>query len=164
MLVFPRVKITDILFARAIVELLSAGLIIIILALIFSACDIDFMPVNPVQACFAVGASMLLGVGVGVINAIIAAAVPMWVTGYNILNIFMWITSGVLFVPHALPEVLRYPLSFNPIVHGIEWMRSAYYEGYGNAYLDKGYMIGWALSCLCIGLLLERLVRGKMLQ
>jgi capsular polysaccharide transport system permease protein len=76
----------------------------------------------------------------------------------------MYLTSGIYFVPHALPEVLRYPLSFNPIVHGIEWLRSAYYEGYGNSYLDKGYMIGWALACLCLGLLLERLVRGKLLQ
>lgn len=164
LLIFPRVKITDILIARAVVEILSAGLVIIILAIIFWAYGINFIPINPIQACFALGASMLLGLGVGVVNAIIAAAFPVWITGYALINIGLWIISGVFFVAHALPEVLRYPLSFNPVVHAVEWMRSAYYEGYGDSYLDKGYLIGYGAICLCFGLLLERLVRGRLLQ
>jgi capsular polysaccharide transport system permease protein len=164
LLIFPRVKITDILLARAIIEILSAGVVVIILAIIFWAYGINFTPINPVQACFALGASMLLGLGVGVINAIVAAAIPIWVSAYNLVIIFLWITSGVFFVAHALPEALRYPLSFNPIVHAVEWMRAAYYEGYGDSYLDKSYLIGYGTICLCYGLLLERLVRGRLLQ
>ena len=164
LLLFPRVKITDILFARAIVEALSAGCVVLILAIIFWADGIDFMPLNPAQACFALGASMLLGLGAGVINAIIAAAYPIWITGYSLFTIFLWLSSGVFYVASALPETLRYPLSFNPIVHGVEWMRSAYYEGYSGSFLDKAYIIWFALSLLSVGLLLERVVRGKLLQ
>jgi capsular polysaccharide transport system permease protein len=164
MLLFPRVKITDILFARALVEALNAGCVVLILAVIFWAYGIDFMPLDPAQACFALAASVLLGLGVGVINAIIAAAYPLWATGYALFTIFLWFTSGVFYVAGALPEALRYPLSFNPIVHGVEWMRSAYYEGYGGAFLDKAYIIWFALSLLFVGLLLERVVRGKLLQ
>ena len=43
-------------------------------------------------------------------------------------------------------------------------MRAAYYEGYGDSYLDKYYVIGYGAFCLCFGLLLERLVRGRLLQ
>jgi capsular polysaccharide transport system permease protein len=107
---------------------------------------------------------MLLGLGTGVINAIIAAAFPMWVTGFTLIILFLWLTSGVFFIAHALPESLRYPLSFNPVVHFVEWMRAAYYEGYGDSYLDKYYVIGYGAFCLCFGLLLERLVRGRLLQ
>jgi capsular polysaccharide transport system permease protein len=164
MLLFPRVKITDILFARAIIEALSAGCVVLILAVIFWAYGIEFMPLNPAQACFALAASMLLGLGVGVINAIIAAAYPIWTTGFSLLTIFLWFTSGVFYVANALPEQLRYPLSFNPIVHGVEWMRAAYYEGYSASFLDKSYIIAFALLTLSTGLLLERVVRGRLLQ
>jgi len=164
MLLFPRVKITDILFARAIVEALSAGCVVLILAVIFWAYGIDFMPLDPAQACFALAASMLLGLGVGVINAIIAAAYPIWATVYSLFTVFLWFTSGVFYVASALPEQLRYPLSFNPIVHGVEWMRAAYYEGYSASFLDKAYLMSFALFLLAAGLLLERMVRGRLLQ
>lgn len=164
MLVFPRVKITDILFARAIVEILSCGIVILILMLIFWSWGINFIPLNPLQAFLALGAMMLLGLGVGVINSIIAAAIPMWMTVYALFNIIMWILSGVYFVPSSLPAIVQYPLSFNPVIHGIEWMRSAYYEGYGGNFLDKNYLIGFGLVFLFLGLLLERLVRGRLLQ
>ncbi len=164
LLAFPKVKITDILLARAIMEFLSAGLVITILMAIFWASGIDFVPNDPIQAVFALGACMLLGVGVGVINAIVAVALPLWVTGFALVIIVMWLTSGVFFVAHALPEALRYPLSFNPLAHGIEWVRSAYYEGYGSGFIDKPYLIGHALVWLCLGLLLERAVRGRLLK
>jgi capsular polysaccharide transport system permease protein len=164
LLVFPQVKILDILFARAIVEILNAGLVILILCLSFLIIGIDFTPINAVQACFAIGACLLLGLGTGILNAIIAAGFRPWITGYALLNIIAWITSGVIFVPQAFPEPIRYALSFSPLVHGIEWLRSAYYEGYGDGYLDKGYLLGWGISTVCLGLVLERLVRGRLLQ
>jgi capsular polysaccharide transport system permease protein len=164
LLTFPRVKITDILFSRAIIEILNAGAVIIILMLIFWSLGIDFRPINIVQASFALVASILLGLGVGVINGIIAAAIPIWMTGFALLNIVLWISSGVFFVADSLPEVVRFPLSFHPVLQAIEWMRSAYYEGYGAAVLDRRYLISVSLLCLCVGLLSERLVRGRLLQ
>jgi capsular polysaccharide transport system permease protein len=88
----------------------------------------------------------------------------MWIMGYHLTVVILWITSGVYFVPHALPEPLRYIISFNPVVHGVEWMRSAYYEGYGTSFIDKPYIIGYGAFWLCAGLLLERAVRGRLLQ
>src|SRR5579863_9757128 len=82
LLSLPVVKVTDILFARALVEALSAGLVILIVFVIFWALGIDFMPVDIVQASLALLAMMLLGLGLGVVNAIIAAAFPFWITGF----------------------------------------------------------------------------------
>ncbi len=56
-------KVTDILIARAIVEVLNAGLVVLILFVVFWSLGIDFMPRNVVQASLALLAMMLLGLG-----------------------------------------------------------------------------------------------------
>jgi capsular polysaccharide transport system permease protein len=164
LLAFPIVKITDILFERAIIEVLNAGFVVLIVFAIFWALGIDFMPRDIVQASLALLAMMLLGLGFGVVNAIIAAAIPLWVTGYALLQILLWLSSGILFVPDALPQAIQIPLSYLPTVQGVEWMRSAYYEGYGAAMLDKTYLVCFGVVALFAGLAAERLLRGKALQ
>ena len=164
LLSFPIIRITDILFARAIIEILAHGLVIIIVAVIFAAYGINFMPIDLVQACFALLAMTLLGLGFGVINAIIAAAFPFWATGYALLSLLFWFSSGIFYVPDALPEGIRMPLSYLPWLQGVEWMRSAYYLGYGATVLDKAYLLEFGCLSLLCGLLLERMVRGKLLQ
>jgi capsular polysaccharide transport system permease protein len=164
LLVFPAVKITDILFARAIVEILNAGCVVLIMMSIFYFQDIDFVPLDVVQASCALAAAMLLGLGFGVISAVIAVPMHGWMIGQNLLMIILWMASGVLFVPDALPEIARVPLSYNPVLHIVEWMRSAYYEGYGANILSKTYVLTWGSTMLFLGLVLERLVRGRLLQ
>jgi capsular polysaccharide transport system permease protein len=164
LLSLPVVKVTDILFARALVEALNAGLVILIVFVIFWALGIDFMPVDIVQASLALLAMMLLGLGLGVVNAIIAAAFPFWITGFALCTILAWLSSGILFVPDALPEAARMPLSYLPWLQGVEWMRSAYYEGYGGDILDKTYLVSFGVVSLFLGLVTERLVRGKLMQ
>jgi len=56
-------------------------------------------------------------------------------------------------------------LSFNPILIGVEWMRSAFYEGYGlNELLDKHYLLGFATVSILLGLVMERTMRGVIMQ
>jgi capsular polysaccharide transport system permease protein len=164
LLSFPIVKTTDLLFARAIVEVLSAAIVVIVTLLIFSVVGIDCMPRDIVQAFLAMLAMMFLGLGFGVINGIIAAAVPFWLTGYSLLIVVFWLTSGVYIIPDALPEVARVALSYLPYVQGVEWMRSAYYDSYGAGILDKSYMLSFAAITLFAGLAIERLVRGRVLM
>lgn len=163
LLVFPAIKVLDILLARTILELLGSCCTVILLLLIFWLCGTDFMPMDVVQASFALGTSMLLGAGFGILNAIIAMAAPTWATGYALVNVFMYFISGIVFVPDALPETVRYYLSFNPSLQTVEWMRSAYYEGYSTI-LDRGYAVSFALVTIFLGLLIEKLVRGHLLM
>jgi len=84
-------------------------------------------------------------------------------TGYALITILLWGTSGVVFVPDALPEPLRTWASYHPILQTIEWMRSAYYEGYGEGLLDRAYAIEVGVGSLFLGLVLERGTRGHLL-
>lgn len=164
LLIFPHVKIMDILMARGIVEMLSAGLVILILAAYFYIDGVAFVPVDPVQAFYALGSILVLGLGAGIWNAVLAQAIPGWATAYSLSMIALWLTAGIFFIPDNLPEILRYPASFHPILQNVLWLRSAYYEGYGALTLDKSYALGYGVFTLFNGLLLERLVRGRLLQ
>jgi capsular polysaccharide transport system permease protein len=163
LLAFPEVKVLDILLASALLEVLAAScvtIVLIVLAWIFS---IDIMPRDIVQAAYAFGASILLGLGFGMLNGVLALAIPMWFTAYALMTMFLWISAGVFFVPDVLPETLRDVLSYHPILQVIEWTRSAYYEGYGGLVLDREYVICVGLGALFLGLLLERAMRGHLL-
>jgi capsular polysaccharide transport system permease protein len=76
LLSFAVVKINDIVFSRAIVEILRSTIVIIILVLLFWYYDIDFVPLQISQFFFALFASLFLGLGFGVLNAIIATLAP----------------------------------------------------------------------------------------
>jgi capsular polysaccharide transport system permease protein len=160
----PVVKVMDIMLARGLLEVLNAGLVAILSMLILFAMGVPFMPSDTVQAFWAMAASMLLGLGFGLINGIIAGFYLGWVTGYGLVSILLWVASGILFVPDSLPEKARYWLSFNPALQGVEWMRSAYYPGFGATVLDKTYMLCCAAGAIFLGLLLERLARERLLQ
>src|SRR5262249_48900604 len=139
LLAFPEVKILDILFAGALLEILATSCVIIVMLILAWVSGIDARPIDMFQAALAFGAALLLGMGLGILNGLVALALPSWFTGYALLTIALWVTSSVLFVPDALPASIRDILAYHPVLQVIEWMRSAYYEGYGNLVLDKGY-------------------------
>jgi capsular polysaccharide transport system permease protein len=163
LLSFPEVKVLDMLLATALLEILSAACVVIVFFIIAWFAGVDAWPRDVVQAAYALGASVLLGLGFGFFNGAIAIALPSWYMGYSIVVIIFWVTSGVYFVPDSLPAVAREMLAYNPILQCIEWMRSAYYEGYGNLILDRPYVIGVGIVATFLGLVLERAIRGYIL-
>ena len=165
LLAYPIVKVGDILFARATLEVLNAAVVVIVTMVILTAMGVDVKPPRPQEAMYALLACMLLGLGFGIVNGVIAGIFPFWFTPFALFQMVLWIASGVIMVPDELPEGMRYWLSWNPALIGVEWMRSAYYEGYGlGELLDKRYMLGFATASIFIGLVMERTMRGRILQ
>jgi capsular polysaccharide transport system permease protein len=163
LLAFPEVKVLDVLLASALLEILAASCVTIVLIILAWFIGIDVLPRDIVQASYAFGAAILLGLGFGLLNGVIALAAPMWMTGFALVYILLWATAGVLFVPDSLPEFLREVLAYHPLLQVIEWMRSAYYEGYGNLLLDRSYAVGFGVLTVFLGLLFERAMRGYVL-
>jgi capsular polysaccharide transport system permease protein len=106
-------------------------------------------------------AAILLGIGIGTINVGIIAFFPGWLMGYALFSIILYITSGVMFLPSMLPDVIYQVLRYNPIVQIIEWVRLAYEPQVG-VQVDYIYVLLWAFGSLTLGLLLERQVVRKM--
>lgn len=163
LLAFPKVKVLDIVLASVLLEILAASLVVIILLVLAFLIQIDPVPRDIIQGSYAFGACIFLGLGFGLLNGVLVLAFPPWFTAYSLINIILWATSGVLFVPDALPDRLREILKYHPVLQIVEWTRSAYYEGYGNIVLDRSYPIEVGILVLFIGLLLERALRGHLL-
>jgi capsular polysaccharide transport system permease protein len=161
---FPSVKLLDAMYAASLLEILSCCTVTLIVLIIGVSFGIDVVPRNMEEAVFAYGSAILLGLGVGMLNSILVMMVPMWMVMFGLTRIFLWITSGALFLPDKLPEPLRTMMSYNPIAQSLEWMRSAYYEGVGVGFLDKAYVVKFGVGTIFLGLVCERFMRGFLLR
>ena len=164
LLVFPAISVFDVMLSRVLIEILVSASVIGSLALILVSLGVDFMPRDIKMAVTALGVALLLGIGLGILNSIMAMLIQQWATIYMLFIVFLWITSGAYFVPSALPAGVRELLYFHPVLHCIEWLREAYFESYHSLILDKYYVAAIALWTIFAGLLLERLLRCRILS
>lgn len=164
LLFFPIVKALDVVLARGFLEIVSAFWVIFLFSILLFIFDVDIYPTQPEEALLAIAATIYLSFGIGFISAIFYKLVKAWMIVMILSLIGMYITSGALFLPSALPVDLQYLLSFNPLFHSIEWLRSAYYDGYNYGLLSRQYLIGFSTVLICIGLIVERALRGYLLE
>ena len=133
MLSFPVVKVTDILFARAFLEIIAGFITIFFMWLIFMAMGLTPYPADPAQAALAYLATIFLAIGIGSIGGVITSFAPMFATAYALSSILFYLSSGCLFVTTRLPEQIAIPLSYNPVAQCVAWMRTAYFENYSDS-------------------------------
>ena len=156
---YPIIKPLDLLLGRACLELMSMTIVTVLVIILLLVCGADVMPASPKDAAECVAATFFLAMGFGFLNAPFAFLVPLWTLVMALIIIALWVSSGVAFIVTSLPESLQYPLSFNPLLHCVEWMRSAYYPDYPTSVLDKIYVIKCSIIMMTTGLILMRLLR-----
>lgn len=164
MLAFPVVQPSDILFGRALLEILASCIMTFLTFMLLVAFGENAVPIDMVAATLAFATTLMLAVGTGIWVGVIAAIFPFFATLYALFTILAYILSGILFVASALPEPISYALSWNPVLQGVEWMRTAYFLNYSRQVLDIPYLVGFALGSIFFGLLLERLLRPWVLE
>lgn len=159
MLAFPVVKVTDILFGRALLEVIAGFLTLVAMWGILVALGDYPYPDNPWDAVLAYLATILLAVGIGTLVGVVTQFLPMFVTIYALTTIIVYLSSGALFVTSAFPDQIAVPLSYLPVVQCVEWMRVAFFETYSDKLLNREYLVWFGATCLMLGLILERGVR-----
>jgi capsular polysaccharide transport system permease protein len=164
MLAFPAVLPTDILFGRAILEIVAAVMMTLVTGILLIILGDNPVPVDIPAAVEALTLVIILSIGMGMIVGVLSSIFPILLTAYILVVILFYICSGTLFVVSALPEQIAYALSWNPVLHGTEWIRTAYFIGYPDQILDKGYLAGWAVGTVFVGLVLERVLRPWVLE
>lgn len=157
---YPQVKLIDLLLARILVEIVTGFLALLLVFAILYAIGTDPLPVQPFVAISAYTAAIMLGIGLGTINVGIIAFFPAWLMGYMLFGVIIYLTSGVVFLPSLMPDVVYEVLKYNPMVQIIEWMRLAYEPSAGFK-IDYAYIFLWAFGSLTCGLMLERFVVRK---
>lgn len=106
--------------------------------------------------------SITLGFAIGLINAALAARFSLYPKFWGILTRPLFLTSGVFFVASERfpPEVMAF-LYYNPVLHITEWSRSAFYRTWESSLVDLKYLLGFTLTALFIGLVMQRLTEEK---
>ena len=152
---YPQVRMFDVMVSRSIVEAIGSFIGLFIIFLMLFALHINPLPENGFEAICGYAAALLLGIGIGTINAAIVVFFPGWMLGFIIVQLALYLTSGVYFLPNFMPEHVYEIMKWNPITQIIEWVRLGYYVDLP-VQVDKIYTIMCGLTCLAIGLALNR--------
>lgn len=164
MLAFPAVHLLDIMLARCFLEFIGIVISIFIIFIVLISVGSEIKPRSPQDALLAMLAVSLLSIGVGTIASVIAAIWPFFTMVYALSIAILYFSSGAPLYLDNFPEEIMYYVTFNPVFHAVEWLRISYYLGYPNQYLDKTYLIACGIISLNIGLLMERLLKRKILN
>ena len=161
---YPAIKPLDIILARFLLEIMNNFCITVTLLVSMTLIGIDVQPPNLVQAAYAWCAAVFLGTGIGLLSAVIAMRFPLWTIIYIPFLIVSWITCGIGIDPELLPAQYSYYISFNPVLHAVEWMRASYYTDFHPHLLDKPYLLIFSFVCAGAGLVYLSLFRGSLLE
>jgi capsular polysaccharide transport system permease protein len=161
LLQLPGVTNLDVVFSRALLELATLLLILTFLLAGLSATgDLHVnTSLSPITIMFAIALAWGLGLGVGLINAVLNSMFPTWILIFQLLISPIYLLSGVFYMVERVPQPFGYWLRYNPLVHVICHFRSGFFPNYGTAVLDLKYLASWVLGSILIGLMLERALR-----
>lgn len=159
---FRSVKPLDLIVSRGIIEFLTAFVVVFLFFCGSTLAGVDLIPIDMETAATAILATVFFAVSVGILNTIIASLFKFWHIVFIVIMLILYMTAGVFMLPTALPQNVRELVWYNPLFQCVEWLRSAYYEGYGDDMLSKTYLLSFAVGCLFLGLLGERFIRGKL--
>lgn len=156
---FPVVKLNDILIARSFVELLNGVLIVFIVYVVLYMTVPDFFMSNYAFVTYALFLSYALGVSTGFLFGLFSILNPtVLIIGFVIIPLY-WVTSGVFFIPDALPEQVKAILVIFPLSHVVDFGRVAFYPSYLSNYSNLVYVHAVIIGNVLIGLALERFLR-----
>jgi capsular polysaccharide transport system permease protein len=144
---FARVKIFDIIVARALLETANGTAVAIVTLFVLFLATGEFEPRDPFGMECAVLLTLYVGIAWGAYNSLLAHLMPFWLYGFNLFFPLLWMLSGGVINVYGLPlQVQRY-FAFNPLFQCVEYLRYSYYEGYPTHLLDVGYTF-WFGTCL----------------
>jgi len=123
----------------------------------------DVLPHDPLGAITAWMLLWLFGAGLGLMLSVGATLVPEIGKIANLIFTPLYFISGVIFAPFMLPPIFQEYLMLNPIIHGLEGLRAAFFSGYPNIPgISLSYLATFSLLSLFFGLVLHIRFSSKL--
>lgn len=156
---YPHVSKIDTIIARSVLDFCT-HIFVITLVISFQIFAINApFPADIPMMLFVIVILMAFAVGAGLCVALLRQVFPSFANVYLILMGPSFFLSGVFFSINSIPKFFRDILVWNPILHGVEGFRTAYYQGYRSPDLDMAYLFWWAFTLIFLGLLAERTMK-----
>ncbi len=163
LLTFPQVTELDLMLARTVVvwgtQLVCGGIILSIALAMGESADLR----HPETLAATIFFAPLLGLGTGLVLASLAR---FWSTLERLVPIlmrFLFFASGLFFQVSELPARYASPLMWNPVAQIIEWQRYGVSASSAAPLHNVSYIAVWCVLPLCLGFLLERYARGRVI-
>lgn len=159
LLYFPGVDPFDLIFARMIVEIPTATLVVIIVMATVAIFGYGSMPANFFGFVAALGQAWLLGIGTGlVVGGLSAFWHPFLIAG-SLIAPLLWATSGIIYLPDRLPDTVRDILWYFPLCQIVNELRSAYFSEYYSTFTDGQVPLFFILGTLTVGMTMLPIIR-----
>jgi capsular polysaccharide transport system permease protein len=157
LLVYRQVLPVDTVLVRSAVE----GVLQLIVGLVLlsgaALCGLDVLPHDPLSAIGAYALLWLFGSGLGIGLSIAYTFAPEVEKVTALVFTPLYFASGVFFSPALLPAAAQQWLLYNPIMHGLELARAAFFPGYRLVEgVSIGYLAAFGLASWLLGLALHR--------
>lgn len=159
---YPPVHEVDVLVARM---ALDAATYIVINLATFGFLVAMFgahRPEHPDRLLLSYGGLALLAFGIGLNLAALFRRSEMALQIYGLLTAPLFLFSCVIFSYNSVPTEFQKVLVWNPVMHGVEGIRSGYYANYALGYVDFGYLYFVALALTGLGLFQVLVTRRGM--
>lgn len=162
MLQLGAVSVIDVAIAQLVVESLLVIFVgtVLLLSLWLGGVE-TAIPTDPLNLALAIAATVLVAFGIGLFNASVVVFFTAYRLIWTLIARSLLFFSSVFFVLEQLPPNFRDVLWWNPLLHGVIWFRKGIFADYPTYYLSPGYMLGFGLAIILLGLSLEHLVRRR---
>lgn len=156
LLFYPRVTYADAIIARFILVFATQLLVafIVFAGLIWVQDVNQRIEVHLIFQALLIAA--YLGLGIGVLNAVLIFIMPAWRNIWQIVTRPMFIISCIFYLFDTLPHWVQGILWFNPLVHLVGHTRVGFYSTYSGSYISLIYPTAIGTGCLLLGLVLLR--------
>lgn len=157
---YRQVMPIDALAARAMVEIGLYTVVYVLALTLLGWMGYHAFPQAPMELMVVSGVLVILGIGLGLLFAVIAYQRPKVNTFIGLIFYPLYFASGVMFPLHNLAPDVRGWLLFNPVLHLVELSRLYFIPNYTTvAGVSLAYPAAWALVVAALALSLYRVYR-----
>lgn len=161
---YPAVTWLDAILARFVLNSLT-GIVVTVLLIGGILTAIDSRTSTDLPALVeAIALTMLLGLGVGCMNAVLIGLFPLWDVAWSVITRPLFLASGVIYIYEDLPQVAQNVIWYNPLIHITGLMRTGFYPTYNAAYVSHAYVLLIAMTLVTLGLILMRRYHREILN
>jgi capsular polysaccharide transport system permease protein len=159
LLAVPRIQRLDLAVASALTEVSIGSVTTVIIFALFFLAGYGEGTGNIGAAVAAYAGVCLFAFGVGLIGSVINSYSKIWEHSWQTVQRVLYFLSGIFFIPQMMPDWARAILVWNPLLVGIEWFRSGFFQQYAPPWISPGYLVFVSLACILAGMMLERALK-----
>lgn len=160
---YRQVQPVDPVLVRNFLEGMLRTFVFMLFILGASMLDVDLFPDDALAAMAGWLSMWSLGLGLGLIVSVLGTLITEISMVVRMINLPLFILSGVIFPLNQLPHWMLDYLMLNPIVHGVENLRHAFFNGYHVVHgTSMTYFWLCTLSTIALGFILHVRFRDRL--